>query len=1390
MAKHYKNHRLKYLLVAFACTAAFSLSGIAAACKDKTDDGTDEEDKKTSVEDSQLLKNGNFEFFETPSEDKKAEYYLYNPTSWSGAASSYTKSGIIGTSQKAWEALTAENLSERLDRNNDLDSNDSNYKDEYIDFNGLKSSDLLYKDTYAALNDKDEDNPDRKEFIENPETHYSVVKEGDNYYATVDGDKKQVYVDDKGDYYLAKNGDKFEEPISHVLMVHNYSTSHNGLAQNYSSVTVELPANTAAEISVWVKTAYLKYQQGSDVEQDRGANITVTHTAGSTTLDDFSITGINTEKLIKEGSTAGSNGWVQYTVYVNACDFTSSNITLKLGLGEESYKAEGYAFFDDVKVSKFKSLDSEGCSYSDNISKLNVNGKNAVCDLASDESEKIFIADSYSRNGGAITDVRFSKNFHYFIDLASSEDYRPIDFANAKAGLTVDDDDYVSSTSYDGKLKGFTTSSLTSVANAKLPKNFTSLITEKDLLAYVKAGYTFTSADTEYYETLNSALKSADSLPKVNSATQNNMLVMLSAYGAAYTSSFDLSVAGKGHKIVSFWVKTSDMGGSKAATITVTEKINEETTATLAVESTDVTTDIDDNNKDIYNGWVQCFVFIENQNSGTSGARDINFEFSFGNTTIKDTTLSAYKFGWAAIANVQVLDVDEDVFSYTGSGTYSTTLTITEDEEKTTNVFDEVYGSQSNKIKTDIVNPSTYSGVNGASSTVVNNGAVSLPFDEINNNANAGLINKKYFESYKDKGWYSQLLNSFNVSSADATVAWNEIFGSASTQPLIIVNSLRDGYLQVKGATAETYKNYYTKDEDGNFVAVGEDDDFDETITYYNKKQVLNYGFIGSNQTISADGYSTVSVRVKVSAGAVAYVYLVDSTAGKEVLTFNAPNYSFYYDEDGNVLKGEPKENATLAEQRANLLYTLRSDGLYEDENGKIFANTLNYIKTYEDESVVYYNADGEIVSFDDLEDGEVYYTQNKQIANHFLSTKDGKRVYEYKDGAYYYLVDNKATTLVNTFDINYARYNNTKVDESYCVKIDGNESGVAGKWITVNFVINAGSEAKNYRLEVWSGARDEFATEGNTQNGTVIFDYSYATVSDGNSASDYENEIKQAYISVLDKKNLLKDEAISSSTENVKYFSDLVAKYISEGKLSESDLNEYPVLKNYTAHYYTFSLYDSQTYVPFNKDTASENQTGYDYDVNNYSETLSYLSVKDDDSYSIFADYSSIDQSFTINSDDDSDNGGNDGEEEEKKDTSTVWLLVSSILLVVALVFAVAAIMIKDAVKKMRRNKVTGKNNYDQQKRTRYMRKLHIKEENVEEVENPVNETSEAEEIGEVETVVENSEKQSEEANAENGENVERDEAEIEQQPEEKETENNETNEEASENSDGEEKE
>ena len=1367
MAKHnYKKSRFKYVLLASVCATACVFSGIASACGNNTED-EDEKDKTTTKEDSQLLKNGNFEFFTIPEKKKDGNepvYLIKTPDSWSrGGTSSYTMSGIISTSETAWEKMTDENLEADLDYNNKLDSSSSDYLSQYIDYNGMKSSDILYQDTYDALR-KDEDLEEGEERnlsrIENPKTHYNVREENGKLICTVDGEDKPVYVDEKGEYFLEYDETKneYKQPISNVLMLHNYATSRNGIAQNYSSVEIELPANTAAEISVWVKTDFLRFSQGKNVTQDRGANISVTQTVGSSTIDKFAITCINTEKLLAKGEKYKDetavvddkyNGWLEYTVYVNACDFASSKITVELGLGETGYTTEGYAFFDDVTVTQFPSLKDDKCSYKDNTEKLT----DTTCNLSSDPSEKIFKADSYMRNGKD-KDDRFSKNFHYYIDLASSKhtgntgenSYTPVSFkdVNTKVGFTVDADNYVSSKNNitNTNLKGFTASDINPIGNAKLPfgNNANPIKTDEDILALVKTGEK-PFADGKYSEKLNSALAGAASLPKNRELYDTNMLVLLSAYGAAYTASFDLDVKDGGYKIVSFWVKTSDMDGSSAATVKITElvkdKKNKDNTSQITIDTTDKFTKIGDD-KDIFDGWVQCFFFVKNELESDA---KFNIEFSFGNTTIKGTDVHSYKYGYAALANMQTLEVDEDIFSYTGSGDNTATLTIVDDPEKQAHVFDEAYGSLSHTIKDDMVIPSAYKGVNGGSSAVVNNDYVSIPYDEINNNVYTarkddgtyedriftGLINKEHFiedfTEYAKTDWYKTIVRNYpKTSTMDALDHWNSVFGNKSVQPLIIYNTLRDSYVEARGTNKENFNDgkHYVRNEDGTFEMVPHNAEFDEEETYYNLKQVMNYGYLGEDKQVSADSYATVSVRVRVTKGAVAYVYLVDTSAGKKVHSFNTPSFSFYYDVEGNVLKDEPKKNATITEQRENVLYYLRDDGLYEDRDGKLFANIWNYKKSYYDESITYYDKNGKAYNIEELVDGVTYYSDEKATkeANHYLVTGSDEKIYEYKDGNYYYIVKGETQKNVLTpFDKAYARYNYENLSEEYMVEIDGDKYS---DWVTVTFVLHAGSSAKNYRLELWSGKREEAITEGNGAGELVMFDYSYDNISDDTLRSEYENEIIKMYQSKLAAAGKLDVIDIGASDKNIAYYEKLAKD--NGIVLTDDDLK-------YTAHYYTYSLYDSADFKPFNKTVADENASGYDYSVSDQSESLAYLKVEDNNTVTVFTDYTNIDKSVTLNEGNDTTpDDDNTTEDEDNGSDGSIWLLASSIILVVALVFAIIAIFLKDFIMKRRRNKVTSKNNYDQRRTNRYKRKLGLRNEEIVEVEADSIETPTAE--------------------------------------------------------------
>ena len=115
---------------------------------------------------------------------------------------------------------------------------------------------------------------------------------------------------------------------------------------------------------------------------------------------------------------------------------------------------------------------------------------------------------------------------------------------------------------------------------------------------------------------------------------------------------------------------------------------------------------------------------------------------------------------------------------------------------------------------------------------------------------------------------------------------------------------------------------------------------------------------------------------------------------------------------------------------------------------------------------------------------GEIYYADatGSAYAPHYLTTTDGDRVYSYVSGTdgdvvYKYFVDGEVSdTQVKAFDVTVAVPRYTAEESSpYSFTIDAIANPeLAEKWITVNFFIRTGSQAKDYRLELWSGTRDE----------------------------------------------------------------------------------------------------------------------------------------------------------------------------------------------------------------------------------------------------------------------------------------------------------------------------
>lgn len=1386
--KNSKFFKLKKPFIAILCAITVGSTCLAAACTPDESD-KDSNPSPTTREDNQLLKNGDFEYFSFPDADD-GYHYIRTPNNWSrGGTSSQTMSGIISTSKTAWDKITSSTLKDELDYNNDLDTSSDEYEDNYKNFNAMESSDLLYKDAYVAnltetqLENNFQSNvggfadyfqierkengenytyfmgetqvyldseavaddwkdssffldealtlPVREQFITNPETHYNVLSDTNGLYY-MDGTTRVTVLEDEetDSYYYEKDGDKIY--ISNILMVHNTESSNNGISQYYSSQSITLEANTACEISLWVKTSDLKYDKGHHADEDKGAFIEVTQTVNSTDLDSFIIKSINTEKLISEGA-ENSNGWINYTVLVNATDFADCTISISVGLGNgtNSEYVSGYAFFDDIQVTKSITLSDE------QLAKVN---DSTTCTLTAEEEDRTFIADTATilrksivgnaKYASTTNLKRSSKDFNFYVNLTSTgvtrtQEYSAITFNqnNVSSYLTYEETtnylgqkiQYVPSTSFNGTAQNVTVTQPGNTSQLAPNLNGAAVETNNDMIGIFSADHNYTGAYANLFNTqLNK--NGITNLPQYKK--DNNILLIHSVNGAAYTttvSNEQFTVSPDEYKILTFWVKTSDLSGNMAATLKIYDKADKDDTVTsFSIDSTDIVTDIGDE-KNIYNGWAQCFFFVHND---TEDDKQFNVDFCYGISTISTSTSIQYKYGYAALANMQILTVDEDIYNMTTAGDYALSFSFTETaEEESDTPFDTVSGTSN--IKNGISDPANYNGVNGGSSLVSNN-EYNENYDRLNSNSLAGLINRDEFDNYPEVD-KSAILSSF-ISTAQT---WNDVFGSDSYQPLVILNSLRT-YSTLADATAETFKNYYVKDDNGDFVKVAANAVYDENTEYYSLSYAKNYGYISSNQSIGSDSYTIISVKVLVGAGATAHLYLVDSDS-KEVLEFETPDYTYYYDDEGNVLDEAFDSDWKDSEHRSHIVYSFRDDGLYEDNTGKLFANLHNYIKTYNHYSyqqLAFYK-DGERVDFDDLKDGETYYSDQActVVSKHFLSTSDGTRVYEYEDGKYYYLVDHTDDDdntykvrgeIVENFATTYAK--TTPTQEKYLYHTEVGDT--KGKWVTVNFIVHTGSESKSYRMELWNGERGESGvtlnsdgTPETTSVGAVAFDYSSYSVTESNYStllSEYENRIINGFKSLLFDKGL--GNRIDSNNENIAYYEKLIEQLIADGELTEADIKDLD--ETYTALYYTYSLFDSSAYIPFNADTAADGETGYVYTASSFNETLAYFNynVKDGSGnttiYNTFVDYTTIDQDIENGRITDDDDDTDEGTEAN----SNIWLLISSIILVVVLLFTIASIIFRELYKKRSRRvsrKAQSKNVYRQ--RERYIRKLGL---------------------------------------------------------------------------------
>ncbi len=1015
-----------------------------------------------------------------------------------------------------------------------------------------------------------------------------------------------------------------EENGTHVLMLHNYRSNGYGTAARYASSSVTLQAGTAAKFSVWVKTYGMTYNENTAVNGNRGAYIEVYNTVGGTAQDSLVVRNIDTEKL---NASNDNNGWVQYTFYVKASSYAATTFTVYLGLGRtndvdsNNYEyVQGYAFFDDLEYEVMTADEYED-------------------ETASLSSSQKYTLDIYSTNAKRVDAV--SSSYRTFaLDLEN--------FTNGLNGITIDQAT-VSPTTADRNGKTHTLADYIGSANVE------KLTDDQD---DDRSGVINVSdiTDTAYPASV------AEDFAKFEELFGNSQILMLySGKGMPYTATLSQSdvtaadsiftVAKDQTLMFSFWVKTSELNGGTGATVTVVDYETETTLGAVDTTTLDPVDLTDDNGttEDIFDGWQPCYLYISND---TDNPLTFTLKFNFGPTDIADTTFDSYLDGYAAFTGFNYSYLTDEEAALISTGTYAVKVALTGSplDSNSSVVFDDpaytgnTEGSEA--IRDGFADLANYDGVKG-NSVYVGGEELSGKNQHANTDAEAtesdlstyaGLVNKDYAENYWNSAWLNAVLANY-TDALTASTWWNEVLGSNTTQPLFIINTLQ---------TAAEY----------------------------------SYGFVGTSSTISADSYTQVNLRVKLSEGAKAYIYLIDTTenADKETKYTDNLKYtagvSYRYDTDGNVVTKDPddkdfnKDSDTLFYKQDNGLWSTAS----RHSGDYYYANLANY-DTDEDGNLI--DTDGNIVYY--LHDGEFYRYHDEDNDTYSVAVRDFTKADV--DAA-----DLTAATLQNL----------TESGKDLVQVIEGTAEN-ANKWIYVNFFIANGSEEKNYRLEVWNGSRDN--SETMAANSYVVFDQvSYSTLDE----SGFSGMLSESLLALGENSKL--NGTLYSTEEEI-----LDAYLENPGNFIEETADGTSLI------YYHFSLYDSADYAPYDAENSLETRESApysDYDPSSYSDTVAYLKFNGSENgyteYNTFVNYGASEIAVASSSDstDDSTTDDTSG----SGSTTNLWLLIPSIALAVALFVTLISLLVKRLLANIRKNKVKYAAQYDA-RRTRYIRKLKLAE-------------------------------------------------------------------------------
>ena len=1181
-----KNIKRRAALGLSAVLAASLSLGIFAACTDGSANNTTEDEEQTSSQtDTQKIRNGNFEFYdEMDTELKEKRDFIASPSNWtfsSGSPSSDTSSGIVDFSE--WSQLSAAGGGYLGGLTYEF-SGDNADEDRAAYFNSVLSSVVSHwEDDNVTVYDRLRFYSVFEEEIEDLSSSSEAAQLFEDWQYSIDFEDVEYFRGSFEEAPAVHEGAKEGETA--VLMIHNHRTSASddvvGTGQHYSSgTTVTLASGTSAKLTLWVRTDDLAYgSEDSGVSPRASAYIEVAQTVGGTSLDEWSIENIQTE-----------SAWQQYTLYLRANSYAETTFTVTLGLGrstsDDRYEAvNGYAFFDDLNCTVISNGDyTAAAAGADKTCTLNNKGDEKTFDDSEIEKTAATAAAAYGRTFA----LDLYTDFDALTDLNTSNQ-------TTTTGLTKDPDNE----KYESKIKAgasdktgvFTYSAL----NADSSTNrYLNGILQKDFQKDGVAAFPFNGTGGDSLQTI----------------------LLMSVSGAAYTAKLEstgdvFTLQPDEYKLVSFWAKTSAIqSGATGASVTLVDGENRtqiEAFDTTTADTVDIENPQDKENdqKDIYNGWVQCFFFVANE---TDTAKTFSLEFHYGPAPeeVASAELSAYADGYAAFTDFRTAALSKTQYGYAADGDYAKKVSLTGAADNSTK-FDDASAAgndwnESGKIEEGLALPASFKGVLAGSNALKENGTENaVPADVY-----TGMLNAKYAGDYltnaSSEAWLTALKTVTGTTSAptDPDEWWNTVFGNAATAE----DNIRSAY---------------------------------QPLAIYNggSNAAPSYGFYAASQTVSANTAQQISIRVKLSAGATATVYLIDTSDPREGyrdrLTPTLPSVTYWYDDEGNITRGDPSAKDFNA--REDTLYYLAENGLYykagtspNDANVTYYANLHNYDR--EEDTQHYITKDGTIAFYYNEADKKTYAYRTEKSLN----------TYEYSQPVENLpLTDDEGASIV--------RYTAPTDLTPYETAIT--VTGTAHGWTEVTFYVQTGSAEKNFRLEVWAGSRDN-ETNGIPANGYVFFD-------------DYRSESVDNY-----------EELLTDAEETLK------------GTDANLDPTDDTRLNDDLALYYTYTFYDATDFLRYdmNEDEDGLGNPYGSYKQSEQTETIAWLK----NGTSVFYNYGATD--VTVEADD---LGGDDTTTEDEDTgsdpTTNIWLIVSSSILAFVLLAVVVMVLVRRLLKNRKKH-------------------------------------------------------------------------------------------------------